>query len=312
MNEYRGRHTSSRPWAVSSTASPRYNARHTVRNRRRRAWKIAGLILAVLLLAMPFIDALIVRIDRVSLASEDLPADIGRLRVVYVSDIHYGFFFGGGRLGSLVDQINSLKPDLVLFGGGYATDNDSAVAFFRHFPSIHCRYAMLGVVGDSDRGDNDLSLTILTDAMRDAGVTPVVNSCVPVRIGNSLIYVAGLDDVLTGKPDIKSVAAQASAGDFVIFLSHNPSVIPEAQRATDRNGRIGWFDLALFGHTHGGQLAVLGPLLNIGGDVENRYMSGWMNENRANLLVSNGVGTSRIPARLFRPAQIHCIDISIP
>ena len=98
----------------------------------------------------------------------------------------------------------------------------------------------------------------------------------------------------------------------MIFLSHNPSVIPDAQRATDASGRLGWFDLALFGHTHGGQIAGLGPLMGIGDDVEDRYRRGWLTENRSSLLVSNGVGTSVIPARVFRAPQIHCIDIALP
>ena len=36
----------------------------------------------------------------------------------------------------------------------------------------------------------------------------------------------------------------------------------------DQNGRLGWFDLALFGHTHGGQIPFLSTLLNIGADVD--------------------------------------------
>ena len=78
----------------------------------------------------------------------------------------------------------------------------------------------------------------------------------------------------------------------------------------DRAGRLGWFDLALFGHTHGGQISFLAPLLDFGSDVEDRYLSGWLQENRVDMLVSNGVGTSVIPARLFCPAQIHYIDVA--
>lgn len=312
MNDYRGKHVPSVPWAVSSTASSHYRSKHQLRNRRRRRWFAAGAVLLLILLILPFVEVMFIRVDRATLSSEDLPADIGHIRVVYVSDIHYGFFFPDGRVSSLVNQINSLKPDIVLFGGDIGDSPKSAVAFYRKLPSIHARYEMLGVLGEADHGGDTLERNSVTDAMRDAGITPLVNDVSAVRVGTSVIYVAGLDDTLTGAPDIASLAAGTSAENFVIFLSHNPSAITDAQRASDRNGRLGWFDLALFGHTHGGQIAGFGPLLNIGADVDDRYRKGWLVENRSDILISAGAGNSVIPARVFCPPQIHCIDINLP
>ena len=308
MNSYRGKHTSSMPWATPTTGY--YRSKHSPKNTRRRWLLRILLFLLAALLAFPFINPLFLQTDRASLVSGDLPYDIGRLRVVFVSDIHYGFFFSQARLHSLVNTINNLKPDLVLFGGDYATDNSSAIRFFQELPSIHARYEMLGVVGEADRGETDMDLTLLTDAMRNASVTPLVNTVRQVRIGNASVYVAGADDALSGKPDLKALAGSVSAEDYVIFLAHNPSLIPDAQNTPDRAGRLGWFDLALFGHTHGGQISFLSPLLDIGRDVDDRYRGGWLQENRVDMLISNGVGTSVIPARIFCPAQIHVIDIA--
>ena len=312
MNEYRGKHFSSVPWAVSSTASTHYRSRHMKRNRRRKEFWIALAVLILVLLAAPFMDARILRVDQVRLTSEDLPGDIGRLRVVFLSDVHYGFHFSDAQVSSLISSINQLKPDLVLFGGDIGDSPDDAIAFYRHLSSLHVRYAMLGVLGEADHGETALETSMVTDAMRAAGIIPLINELVPVRVGTSRIYVAGLDDVLAGKPSLTSVASNAAAEDYVILLCHNPSVISESQRTEGKDGRLGWFDLALFGHTHGGQLAGLHGLLNIAEDVEDRYRQGWLMENRSDLLISNGVGTSVLPARLLCPPQIHCIDISIP
>ena len=98
MNGYRGKHAPSVPWAVSSTASSHYRSRHQLRNRRRRRLIIAAMILLLFLLVLPFTEVMFIRVDRANLTSEDLPADIGRLRVVFLSDIHYGFFFPDGRV----------------------------------------------------------------------------------------------------------------------------------------------------------------------------------------------------------------------
>ena len=312
MNDYRGKHSSEIPWAMSSTATSGYRSRHMRRNRRRRNLVIALIVVLIFLLVLPFVSARVLRTDRVNLTSENLPVDIGHLRVVYLSDIHYGFFFSDSRVNSLVSAINSLKPDIVLFGGDIGDTPEDAVAFFRKLPSIHTRYAMLGVLGEHDHGEDDPTRASVCEAMRNAGVTPLVNEVVPVRVGTSTIYVAGLDDASVGRPDLSALSTSVSAEDYVIFMSHNPSVIPDAHRAEDRSGRLGWFDLALFGHTHGGQLRPFTRLLDIAGDVDDHYLRGWLVENRADLLISDGVGTSVIPARLFCPPQIHCIDISLP
>ncbi|MBQ9210786.1 MAG: hypothetical protein IJ153_03720 [Clostridia bacterium] len=312
MNEYRGKHSPSMPWAVSSTASRHYRSRHAQRHRRRRQLAILGAVLLVILLVLPFVDALILRVDRVSLISEDLPADIGHLRIVYLSDVDYGFFFSNRRVNSLVNTIVDLKPDIVLFGGDIGNSPDDALSFYQRLPSLHARYAALGVLGEKDHGETDTERDMVTDAMRDAGVVPLVNDLTAVRIGSSLVYIAGLDDVRTGKPTLTSLASKTAAEDYVVFLCHNPSIIPDIHRAEDKNGKLGWFDLALFGHTHGGQIWGLSGLLGIATDVDDRYLGGWLVENRSDLLISNGVGTSVIPARVFTPPQIHCIDISRP
>ena len=272
---------------------------------------MAGVLVLVMMI-YPFIEASFPRVDRISLTSEDLPSDIGHLRVVYLSDLHYGFYFPDSRVSSLVSTINGLKPDIVLFGGDIGDSPEDAVSFYRRLPSLHARYAVLGVLGEADHGEDIISREMVTDAMRNAGIIPLVNEVVPVRVGTSMIYVAGLDDVQAGKPSLSALSARTSVEDYVIFLCHNPSSIPDSHLSEDRSGRLGWYDLALFGHTHGGQIWGLSGLLNIGGDVDDRYLSGWRVENRSNLLVSNGAGTSVIPARLFCPPQIHCIDVSLP
>ena len=300
METYRGKHVSSTPWQTSSSSLRR--GRHQVKHRHRRRWLIAGVILIILLLSYPFIEARMLRTEKTVLKADDLPLEANNLRIVYLSDIHYGFWFSDGDLGRLISRINNLRPDLILFGGDYATDNQTAVDFFHSLQkqdTLHSRYGIFGVIGETDRGDSDFTCTQLTEAMSNAGVTPLVNKTVPVNIGLRQIFIAGVDDVLTGRPDMKAVSRSVSAGDYVIFLSHNPSVIPDAQLATDSSGNLGWFDLGLFGHTHGGQMLFFSSLLGLDDDVPDRYRGGWLKENRVDLLISHGVGTSVWPGRLF-------------
>lgn len=272
--------------------------------------------IALILLLLAFISLFIapywLEVEQTTITCEDLPEAIGQLRIVYVSDIHHGAqLFSEARLTSLIQRINNLNADLVLLGGDYATDKLTSAAFFSDLPRISSRYGVYAVAGEVDRYPMDKkneSVSRLRNAMSTAGITLLSNEVASVRIGTSDIYLAGIDEVTTGLYDIAGVASQVRSQDFVIFLSHNPSIIAEALRATDQNGHGNWIDLGLFGHTHGGQIPFLERVFDFDG-IAWRYESGWLHESRAWLLISRGVGTTGIPIRLFCTPQIHLITI---
>lgn len=275
----------------------------------RKLFRLTLVLLLLLALSWPFVEPFLLQTEYATLTAADLPTSIGQLRVVFASDIHKGGLFGDNRVASLVSNINACNADLVLLGGDYATDIESAIEFFKHLPRIHSRYGVYAVLGNHDRTIPEAKLTTLRSAMQAAGVTPLINSVSKVRIGLSDIYIAGIDDADNGRDDMKAVASQVRAEDYVIFLSHTPKVIPDAMKLKDMNSRDGWFDLGLFGHTHGGQIAVLGPMLKDDG-VPDEYTQGWFRQNRTDMLVSRGVGTSGLPVRLFCMPQIHLITIN--
>ena len=285
-----------------------YRGRHERRSPFGCLARIVTFLVLVAMLIYPFAEPFMLEVENVTLTSSDLPVDIGQLRIVYLSDIHQGAFFSQSRVNDLVKRINALNADLVLLGGDYAEDSDGAVSFFRTLPNIHARYGVYAVMGNHDRTVPESNLQAMQTVMIARGITPVVNDVIPVRIGVSNIYIAGIDDVNTGWPDLSGVAARTRAEDYVIFLSHSPEVIPDAHKCADMNGKRGWFDLGLFGHTHGGQIALIGQYLGIA-KVPAQYEQGWIVENRVNMLISRGVGTSVLPIRIGRRPQIHVITV---
>ena len=107
----------------------KYRGRHQARRKRR----IVGILIAVAALALiacPFVEPYLLQVESVTLTSDDLPADIARLKIVYLSDIHQGVFFSSDRVQNLITQVNSLNPDIILLGGDYANTSDEAIAFF--------------------------------------------------------------------------------------------------------------------------------------------------------------------------------------
>ncbi|MBQ8655063.1 MAG: metallophosphoesterase [Clostridia bacterium] len=286
----------------------RYRGRHRKTNYSGILLRATMLALLLFMLIYPFWEPHMLQVESVTLTHEDLPADIGQLRIVYLSDIHQGSFFSQKRTDELAKRVNALNADLVLLGGDYAEDSDGAVEFFSNLPNLHARYGVYAVMGNHDRTVPESNLQLMKTVMVSRGVTPVVNDVIPVRIGASNIYIAGIDDVNTGWPDLSGVASRVRDKDYVIFLSHSPEIVSDALKAEDMNGRRNWFDLGLYGHTHGGQIALVGQYLGIS-KVEPRYEQGWIVENRIDMLISRGVGTSVLPVRIGRPPQIHLITV---
>ena len=291
---------------------PRYEYRHRKPQRRKmRFGRVVLVLLLLLALAYPFFEAFHLNVKEYTTSTKKLPSNLRNLKVVFLSDIHQNTWDSQKRTNMVIKTVNSLSPDLVLLGGDYAMDAESAVAFFESMPLIQARLGAYGVLGDYDRSESQEDLRSLMQAMKDAGVTPLVNDVAGIRVGQATLYIAGVDDLHSGHPDVEGVAGQVRSDDFVILLGHNPDLLAEAVEAVDADGKTHWFDLGLFGHTHGGQITLLGrpliPAFRPNSSV--RYLSGWITEYRANILISNGVGTLYVPMRLFAPAQIHLIKL---
>jgi len=277
--------------------------------RFRRFLIVLAVLLLLALLVWPFVEPYLLETEVTTLRADDLPAEIGQLRVVYLTDIHKGGTFGSERVSALVSRVNALNADIVLLGGDYAQDSASAVDFFKTLPRFHARYGVYAVMGNHDRTIPESNLSQLKAAMQSIGVTPLVNAVTRIRIGSGTVCIAGIDDVSNGHPDLKGVAAQVKQSEYVIFLCHTPEIIPEALAAEDMNRDLRWFDLGLFGHTHGGQVALFGGLIRDSA-VDDQFLSGWHRQNRADLLISRGVGTSVLPVRFLCRPQIHLITIN--
>jgi uncharacterized protein len=291
---------------------PRYEYRYRRPQRRKtRLWRVLLVIGLILAIVYPFFEAFHLSVQEHTTNAQNLPSNLRNLKVVFLSDIHQNTWDSQARTDMVIKTVNGLSADLVLLGGDYAMDPESAVQFFKHLPLIHARLGVFGVLGNNDRSESDDDLRSLMEAMQEAGVTPLVNEVVKLKVGQADLYVAGIDDLENGHPDVAGVAAQLNADDYVILVGHNPDLLTDAVKAVDQNGKAHWFDLALFGHTHGGQITLFGkPLLSVfSPKTSSRYLSGWLSENRADILISNGVGTVIVPMRLFAPAQIHLIRL---
>ncbi len=116
------------------------------------------------------------------------------------------------------------------------------------------------------------------------------------------IYLAGIDDVVEGRPLLGDTLNDVPEGAPLILLSHNPDVIASPQ--------LPRVDIVLAGHTHGGQIVVpfWGPAHTQTEFVPRRNVSGYFRTGRTHVYISRGLGEG-IPLRFGATPQISLIQI---
>lgn len=286
--------------------------RRRVRRRRRvPLWPFLLLAAVILLAVYPFLEARGLSVDEHTLQVSGLPANLKNLKILYASDFHFSGQWAGSRAEKAVGELNGLSADIIILGGDYGTNTEEAIRFFKELPSIYARIGVYAVLGDTDYSDPG-RVAELVGVIQGRGILPLVNAVASVKIGQNYLYIAGADDFNESVPMVDALAAHLREEDFVIFAAHSPDVVNAVHEAKTAAGSSHWFDLALMGHTHGGQINVLGRSLCpklMPAEVSDRYARGWLEENRAALLTSNGVGTEGLPARLGARPQIHRITL---
>jgi predicted MPP superfamily phosphohydrolase len=251
--------------------------------------------------------ALAVDVRRVAITG--LPAALAGFRVVHISDLHLGRYLRPDELAAHVARINALAPDLVCITGDLV---DRAATCADAFPVLGGLSARHGVVVILGNHDVSAGADAVTAALRRlTPFTVLRNARVDVAHEGARLAVIGVDDLgrdwargVTEHPALPALAREVPPGTPLVVLTHRPDCFPQA-------AALG-ADLVLAGHTHGGQIGLPSWF---GGRVWNpaafitRYDRGAFASGTATLVVSNGLGFTGQPVRLFTPRQIGCLEL---
>lgn len=224
------------------------------------------------------------------------------LRLAFASDFHAGATTDARVLAAAFAALRALAPDILLLGGDFVSVRASDID--RLAPLIALVQAPLGcfaVLGNHDLRANSV---VVVRALEAAGVQMLTNAHVALPSPFADITLCGLDDATRGAPRA-DLAMDGTRGTRVVLM-HSPEGL---EAIGDRA-----FDLALCGHTHGGQIALPSgrPLVIPGGALNWRYFGGRFDLDRGGgdagarvLLVSRGVGCSIVPVRAFAAPEVH-------
>jgi uncharacterized protein len=133
---------------------------------------------------------------------------------------------------------------------------------------------------------------------RSAGVDLLINENRVLDVDGSGLAFVGLDDMLSGQPDLAAARSGLMGHAVEIWIIHEPNFADQVAQAHPGNAVM-----LLAGHTHGGQIRIplLPPVKPVGAG---RFLEGWYRDTAVPLYVSRGVGTTGVPARFRCPAEL--------
>lgn len=263
------------------------------------------LLWCVLLIVLAFVwmrwaEPRLLTVTETEVSSAVLPGMADGLRIAQITDTHFGFDYDAEDFTRVAEKLNELQPHIVVFTGDlfeeyakYPADEAAIIAALSSISAPHGKYAVLG--------NHDHGLGAAADSIRvlEAGGFTVLGN-ESVTLSALGITLTGIDDVFFGKGGSFDAAAFSWEG-FDLVIAHEPDLFTNL---ADQG-----LDLMLSGHTHGGQVRVpvLGELILP--YLGREYPMGSYSRAGADLFVSRGLGTSKLPLRFLCPPEIALITL---
>ncbi len=252
-----------------------------------------------------------VEIRNVDYKKKNLPKELEGFKIAFISDIQADRYTDGKRLTRYVDKINEQNPDIVLIAGDVITSSpDYIKTAAEYIGKIKSTHGTFSCVGDHDnwayRKDYIRSLREITEALNQYRVEMPDNELRFIEIDSSRIGITFITNTYVSdisETTLQNVASSNNA-EFKIFLTHQPQEFL-INSAVKNN-----YDLFLAGHTHGGQITLVFPFIQLTPTlIETRYVKGDFYFNDMLAVVCGGLGMSLAPIRYNSTPEIVIITL---
>jgi predicted MPP superfamily phosphohydrolase len=228
-------------------------------------------------------------------------ADLDGLRIAFLSDIHAGNYLDENDFLDLCGRLASEAPDLVCLGGDLVNLYEHEILHLQKGLSLlQPPLGTFAIFGNHEY-EASRNPALWRSVLEASGVEVLLNRGRRITRGDASFWLAGVDDLLLGQPDLEAALAGRKSGEPIVLLSHHPDFFEEA-------ADVG-VDLQLSGHTHGGQILFFGrtPLRH----THEGYWAGRFERDGAQLYVGRGVGVSFIPVRIGAPAEVAIVTLRV-
>ncbi len=229
------------------------------------------------------------------------PKGLQGLRILQLTDVHFGPTIGRAFAQRLVELTNAEQPDVIAITGdlvdGSVHDLRAAAA---PLAGLKARYGVYFVTGNHEYYSGVEAW--LAELLR-MGIRVLRNEHVVLGQGDAKFVLAGVDDASAHSfgnghgADVERALRGRPAEAAVVLLAHQPKTVRQAQQ----HG----VDLQLSGHTHAGQIWPFSYLVRL----DQPFVRGLHRTADTQIYVSAGPGYWGPPLRVGTQAEITRIEI---
>lgn len=241
---------------------------------------------------------------------KNVPDNFDGLKIVHFSDLHYNRAISLNKVKSIVNEINDINPDIVVFTGDLI-DRDAIISdndydeLANILGNIKSKYGKYAVIGNHDyEKDKDGVIKVF----HKADFKYLENSYeIIYNKENEKIFIGGLGNVTHNQEDISKMMEyfndEGNKIDYKIILVHEPDIADNIVKDYKVN-------LILAGHSHNGQvrLPIIGAIYKP--PYAKNYYDNYYNLDGTNLYISSGIGVSTVNYRLFNHPSINFYRIN--
>lgn len=238
-----------------------------------------------------------ISVENIKIKLKRLPKELDGFRLVHLSDIHHSPFTSLEHISRVVEASNLLKPDMFVLTGDYVSHETEYIApvaeVLAKLEAEHGIYACLG------NHDHWTDAGLVTHLFRGEGINLLINEGFRFEARGTKFWLAGVDDLMVGKTDVRAALDGSTEDEFKLLLAHNPQIVRRAARYN--------VDLMLSGHTHGGQVKLRDEEKRI--LPRRRLSSGLHRRQNTQVYITRGIGTVVVPIRYQCPPEISVIEL---
>ncbi len=269
--------------------------------------KITLLIIIISLLFYlytTYISSKLITVKEERIINEKIPSSFNGLKLIQISDIHYGSTIFKKDIKKLVNDINERNPDLVVFTGDLIDKNYKLKAneqeyLIKELTKIKTSIGKYAVRGEEDKNQFDTIMNQSQFTILNNSYDLIYNN------SNNPILIVGINSTDAKIDEAFKYFSEPTHNSniYTITLLHQPDLV---DAIIDKYNS----DLILAGHSHNGQINI--P--KIGGIIKKEGAEKYINEyyqlGETQLYISSGIGTNGIGFRLFCRPSINFFRLS--
>ena len=255
-------------------------------------------LIVLLLLYSRFIGTTGLTTKEYTIKDNNISDDFDGIKIVHFSDLHYKRIITKDRIDKLINEINLINSDIVIFTGDLI-DQDSDIteddiSYLKETLSkINAKYGKYSVIGNHDYS---IDIEVLRSIYKESNFKLLENSYdIIYGKNNNKLYIGGISTGTFSDTVLNKMSYNEEC--YKIIILHEPDYTDEIISLNP--------NLILGGHSHNGQVNIPHLKKYFVPTGSKKYYNEHYLVNNTNLYISSGIGVSRYNFRLFNHPSIN-------